>query len=156
MASEHALRRPAQAALKFDRTSVRFNQTCIIAFLLLGFLVNIPLPVAFVALVMALGTAWPQAALFQRVYRDLLRPNGILKPDVHEEDAAPHRFAQGMGAGVLILAVLAFLAGAPVVGWALALVVVALAAVNLVFGFCAGCFVYFQLQRLRRARAGGQ
>ena len=32
----------------------------------------------------------------------------------------------------------------------LTLVVVALAAVNLAFGFCAGCFVYFQLQRLRR------
>ena len=32
----------------------------------------------------------------------------------------------------------------------LAFVVIALAAVNLFFGFCAGCFVYFQLQRLRR------
>jgi hypothetical protein len=28
--------------------------------------------------------------------------------------------------------------------------VIALAAVNLFFGFCAGGFVYFQLQRLRR------
>ncbi|HMQ34233.1 MAG TPA: DUF4395 family protein [Chloroflexaceae bacterium] len=34
-------------------------------------------------------------------------------------------------------------------GWALALMVVALAAINLIFGFCAGCFVYTQLARLR-------
>jgi hypothetical protein len=27
--------------------------------------------------------------------------------------------------------------------------VIALAAINLIFGFCAGCFVYFQLHRLR-------
>ena len=45
---------------------------------------------------------------------------------------------------------IALLAGAPVAGWALALVVIALAAVNLLFGFCAGCFIFFQLQRLRR------
>jgi len=29
---------------------------------------------------------------------------------------------------------------------------VALAAINLFFGFCVGCFVYLQLARLRQAR----
>jgi hypothetical protein len=99
---------------------------------------------------MAIGTAFPQAALFQRIYRDVLRPAGLLKPDLHDEDAAPHRFAQGMGAAVLLIATIALFAGATVLGWGLSFVVIALAAVNLFFGFCAGCFVYFQLQRLRR------
>jgi hypothetical protein len=133
-----------------DRTALRVNQASIIGFLALAFLFDQPWLVAFVFAVMALGTAFPQAALFQRFYRDVLRPARLLKPDVHQEDAAPHRFAQGLGAAVLLLAALALFAGAPALGWGLAFVVIALAAINLFFGFCAGCFVYFQLQRLRR------
>jgi hypothetical protein len=34
------------------------------------------------------------------------------------------------------------------VGWSLAGVVALLAALNLFLGFCAGCFVYYQLNRL--------
>jgi uncharacterized protein DUF4395 len=133
-----------------DRTALRVNQACIIGFLALAFLLNQPWVVAFVFAVMAIGTAFPQAALFQRIYRDVLRPAGLLKPDLHDEDAAPHRFAQGMGAAVLLIATIALFAGAQSLGWGLSFVVIALAAVNLFFGFCAGCFVYFQLQRLRR------
>src|SRR5262245_17964887 len=133
-----------------DRTALRVNQACIIGFLALAFLLDQLWLVAFVFAVMAVGTALPQAALFQRIYRDVLRPAGLLKPDVHQEDAAPHRFAQGLGAAVLLIATIALLAGAQAIGWGLAFVVIALAAINLFFGFCAGCFVYFQLQRLRR------
>jgi hypothetical protein len=141
--------RPVAAAPSLDRNALRVNQAFIILFLALGFLIDQPWLVAFVCAVMAVGTIFPKAALFQRIHRDLLRPAGLLKPDMHAEDAAPHRFAQGMGAAVLLLAVVALFAGAATLGWGLTFVVIALAAVNLIFGFCAGCFVYFQLQRLR-------
>jgi hypothetical protein len=42
---------------------------------------------------------------------------------------------------------LALIAGVPVLGWALAWIVIALAALNLFTGFCAGCFVYYQLSK---------
>lgn len=35
----------------------------------------------------------------------------------------------------------------PVVGWVLAWIVMVLAAINLFLGFCAGCFMYYQLER---------
>src|SRR3954452_15385352 len=95
-----------------DRTALRVNQACIIGFLELAFVFAQPWLVAFVFAVMAIGPAVPQAALFQRIYRDVLRPAGLLKPDLHAEDAAAHRFAQGMGAGVLLLATAALFAGA--------------------------------------------
>lgn len=136
--------------VSLDRNALRTNQACIIAFLALGFVFNQPWLAAFVCAVMALGTLAPQLALFQRLHRDVLRPAGIIKADVHQEDPAPHRFAQGLGAAVLAVGVAALFAGAATVGWALVLVVVALAAINLVFGFCAGCFVYFQLKRFAR------
>ncbi|MCX7859194.1 MAG: DUF4395 domain-containing protein [Chloroflexus sp.] len=131
-----------------DRTALRVNQAIIIGLLVIAFVANLPWLVAVVAVVMALGTITPTLALFQRLYRDVLRPLGILRPDLHQEDPAPHRFAQGMGAAVLIFATLALWLGANLLGWALALLVVALAAINLIFGFCAGCFIFFQLQRL--------
>jgi len=149
MRGEAISARPA-GRRQVDRTALRVNQACIIGFLALAFLLDQPWLVAFVCAVMAIGAAFPQAALFQRIYRDVLRPAGLLKPDLHDEDAAPHRFAQGMGAAVLLIATIALFSGAMVLGWGLSFVVIALAAVNLFFGFCAGCFVYFQLQRLRR------
>lgn len=132
-----------------DRTALRFNQASIITLLVLGFLLDQVWLVVIVAAVMVLGTITPALAVFQRFYRDLLKPAGILKADPHTEDPAPHRFAQGLGGAMVVAASLALFLGAPVVGWGLALVVVVLAAVNLLFGFCAGCFVFFQLQRLR-------
>ena len=138
----------------FDRMALRVNQALIILFIVAAYILNLPLLVAFVALVMLAGTIVPAAALFQQFYRQVLRPAGLLKPDVHQEDPAPHRFAQGVGAVFLLAATGAFLLGAPGLGWVLAAIVAILAAVNLFFGFCAGCFVYFQLARaglLRRS-----
>jgi len=148
-AVDHAVGR---TGLSVDRTALKVNQAAIVALLLLAFVLALPWLVALVAVVMALGTISPQLALFQRLYRDVLRPAGLLHPDLRDEAAAPHRFAQGLGATVLGAAWLALVAGLGLLGWALTLVAVALAAINLFFGFCVGCFVYLQLARLRQAR----
>jgi hypothetical protein len=47
------------------------------------------------------------------------------------------------------LSVFALVVQATALGWALAWLVVVLAALNLFLGFCAGCFVYYQLNRLQ-------
>jgi hypothetical protein len=142
----------ASAAIgQVDRTALRVNQAFIVVLLALAFVLNQPWLAALVAAVMIIGTVAPSAALFQQIYRRGLRPAGLLRPDVHAEDPTPHRFAQGMGGTVLGLGALALFAGLSGLGWGLTILVIALAAVNLAFGFCAGCFVYFQLQRLRRA-----
>jgi DMSO reductase anchor subunit len=55
---------------------------------------------------------------------------------------------------VLLLASLSLWGGYTVLGWVLAWLVVVLAAVNLFFGFCAGCFAFYQLSRLGLIRRG--
>jgi hypothetical protein len=104
--------------------------------------------VVFVAAVMLLGTAAPSLSLFKRVYQHVLRPAGLVKPTVILDNPEPHRFAQGFGGVVLLGAIAALFAGAAALGWALVGLVVVLAALNLFLGFCAGCFVYYQLNRL--------
>jgi len=104
--------------------------------------------VVFVAAVMLVGTAAPTLSLFKRIYQHVLRPTGVVKPNVIGDNPEPHRFAQGFGGVVLLIAIAALFAGASVVGWALVALVIMLAALNLFLGFCAGCFVYYQLNKL--------
>jgi hypothetical protein len=136
-------------AKKVDTTAIKFNQASIIVLTSLAFVFDLPWLVLFVAAVLAVGTLWPGAALFQGVYRRVLKPLGLLKPHVIDDDPAPHRFAQGLGATFLGLSSLTLLVlGHFPLAWALAGLVVALAAINLFLNFCAGCFVYLQLNRL--------
>jgi hypothetical protein len=131
-----------------DSSALRANQSFIIGLSILAFVLNIPLIAAFVAAVMLIGTALPKLALFQSIYRSILKPAGLVKPDVIEDNPEPHRFAQGFGGTVLTVGVVALFLGQSLLGWALVWLVIALAALNLFLGFCAGCFVYYQLNRL--------
>jgi hypothetical protein len=138
---------------KVDTTAIKFNQASIITLTLLAFVLDLPELVLFVALVLAVGTIWPDAALFKQAYRHVLNPVGLLKTHVIDDDPAPHRFAQGLGAVFLGLSSLVLLVlGAIPLGWTLAGLVVVLAAINLFFNFCAGCFLYLQLSRLGLTR----
>jgi hypothetical protein len=140
-----------------DRSVIKTNQVGIVALVVLAFLFNLPWLVAVVAISLAAGLVAPEFGPFRLLYARALRPAGILRSDIVREDPAPHRFAQGVGVTFLSLAVVLLVVGAATVGWALAWLVVVLAAVNLVFGFCAGCFIHYQLSRrgLLGARRGG-
>jgi hypothetical protein len=132
---------------RVDHTLLKFNQASIILLLVLAFLFNWPWMVAFVSAVMLVGSIWPQAGLFKLLAQRVLLPAGILKSDVREDLPQPHLFAQAVGGIFLLVATFAFFAGAPTLAWLLTGIVVVLAAVNLFMGFCAGCFMYYQLAR---------
>jgi hypothetical protein len=130
---------------KVDHSALRTNLGFIIGFLLLAFILSAPILVGFVALVMLVGTFYPQAALFKQVYFQILKPRGIVKPDVIEDNPEPHNFSQGLGGLFNLAGFLSLVAGASVLGWALAWIVIVLASLNLFAGFCVGCFMYYQL-----------
>ena len=89
----------------------------------------------------------PWAVLFRRV----VRPR--LAPPAHLEDAAPPRFAQGVGLVFTLVALAGYLAGAPVVGAVATGFALAAALLNAVFRFCLGCEMYLLVRRLRPARS---
>jgi hypothetical protein len=139
--AEHTVR-------KVDHSALRTNQAFIIGLLLAAFIGNSWLLVLFVCVVMIVGTIWPGVGLFKRIYLHILKPSGLLKPDVIMDNPEPHLFAQGLGGAFLLGGTAALLAGASSLGWVLTWIVIVLAALNLFVGFCAGCFVYYQLNRL--------
>jgi hypothetical protein len=89
----------------------------------------------------------PWAVLFRRVVRPRLAA-----PD-HLEDAAPPRFAQGVGLVFALVALAGYLAGAPVVGAVATGFALAAALINAVFRFCLGCEMYLMVRRLWPARS---
>jgi Domain of unknown function (DUF4395) len=140
-----------------DHSALKVNQTGIVATVLVAFigsafykplLVLIPL----LAIVLLVGTFAPRFALFKQVYFKVLKPRGIVKPRPVQDRPEPHNFAQGLG-GVFLVVASAFLLPVPVIGLALALLVAVLAFVNLAFGYCLGCQIYFQLGKRGLIRA---
>jgi hypothetical protein len=131
-----------------DHTALRVNQAAIIILLLAAYIINTPLLVALVAVVMLGGTLLRRPG-FAFLYSRLLRPLGWVRPDVIPDNPEPHRFAQGFGGTVVLASLLAMLGGLAALGWGLTWLVIALAALNLFAGFCAGCAVYYWLNRLR-------
>ncbi|GII67291.1 membrane protein [Sphaerisporangium krabiense] len=99
------------------------------------------------SVVFALGLAG--ASPYGLLFRRLVRPK--LGPPVHMEDAAPPRFAQGVGL-VFALAGVAGLA-AQITPLALGATAAALLAafLNAAFGFCLGCETYLIIRRLMPA-----
>ena len=140
-----------------DHSALKVNQTGIVATVLVAFigsafyrpaLLLIPL----LAIVLLVGTFVPQYALFKQLYFKVLKPRGIVKPRPVQDRPEPHNFAQGLG-GVFLAVASAFLLPVPVIGLALALLVAVLAFVNLAFGYCLGCKIYFQLGKRGLIRA---
>lgn len=133
---------------KVDHSVLRVNQASIILALLSAFVFNAPWLAAAVAIIMLVGTAVGKPGFFL-IYTGILRPAGIVKPHILADNPEPHRFAQGFGGVVAALSAALLILGAPAAGWALSWLVVVLAALNLFVGFCAGCAVYYWLNRLQ-------
>lgn len=134
---------------RIDTHLGKFSQACTVLLSGLAFLFNQPVVVLIAALILAIAALFPEVSPFRLLYRWVVLPSRLLKPRMIEDDPAPHRFAQGVGAVFLIAStLLLFLVQAPVAGWTLDLIVFVLAGINLTVGFCAGCFVYYHLGRL--------
>jgi hypothetical protein len=136
-----------------DQNALRTNQVFIVATVAIAFLLGAERGawlIALLAVCMAIGVISPGNGPIQLLYRKVLVPAGIVRPNREADSAAPHRFAQAMGAVCLSLAAIVLFLGFDLAGWVLGFIVSTLALVNLLFGFCTGCFIYLQLGRFRQ------
>ncbi|HEV2476246.1 MAG TPA: DUF4395 family protein [Candidatus Dormibacteraeota bacterium] len=140
-----------------DHSALKVNQAGIVltvlltfvgSFFSLSFLALIPL----LGIVLLLGTFVPQLALFKQIYFKVLKPAGVVKPRPVQDRPEPHNFAQGLG-GVFLGIASALIFVTPIAAITLALLVAALAFVNLAFGYCLGCQIFFQLEKRGLVRA---
>jgi hypothetical protein len=152
--------RPKQVDSKIPRGKAAFHTLLPAAAFLIGGTAG--LETAGVATVGLTGLAMavsviggPKLSLIGQLFK-LIRRTFNLKPGQPEE-AAPHVFAEAVGAVFLLGSAAALLWLSPVVGWTLALIVVGLAALNWLAGICVGCQMYLLIARLRgRVRLAAQ
>jgi uncharacterized protein DUF4395 len=134
-----------------DSRAPRTNQAVIGALSLVAFLTGAEWLVAVLAAQLAIGlTLGRRFCLPCLLYFELIQPRfgeGSI------EDSRPPRFANMVGVAFLGAATLAFLIGAPTLGWTLTLIVAALALLAATTGFCAGCEMYRLSARLRGVSA---
>lgn len=127
---------------------VTLNRATLVVGIVGGLLLRQPLLTTALFLVLLAAVLFgPEGSLIFRVGRRLLARRIA---GAEREDRRMQRFNNLIAVTLLGAAQLAFLLGAPVVGWALALTVAVAASVALA-GFCVGCFLYtqFKLNRYR-------
>jgi hypothetical protein len=83
---------------------------------------------------------------YARIFRTWVRPR--LSPPAELEDAAPPRFAQGVGLGFALVGLVGFALGVPTLGLVAVGLALAAALLNAVFGFCLGCEIYLLGRRV--------
>jgi Domain of unknown function (DUF4395) len=141
------------AIVPFDRSVLKVNQMILMVAIVIGYLLALAYPgVAWIlpvlAVMMLAAVASPSLNVPRLLYTRVLRPSGIVKPRIVQEDPAPHRFAQLVGGVFLTAASIFVITGLLVVAWVLAWIVAALAFLNFAFNICVGCIVYAQLVRI--------
>jgi hypothetical protein len=134
-----------------DARAPRFNQAVIGLLALVSFATGwwplLALLAAQLAVGLTLGRRWCLPCL---AYFELVQPRVGEGPI---EDSRPPRFANAVGVVVLGAASLAHAGGFSALGWALGLLVAALALTAAATGLCAGCEVYRIGARMRGVRS---
>lgn len=106
------------------------------------------------AVVFAIGvTAGISRTPYSWLFKTLVRPR--LAPPHELEDAAPPRFAQGVGLLFAVVALGGYLAGGDLVGAVATGFALAAAFLNAAFGLCLGCEMYLLIRRIAPARPAG-
>ena len=80
-------------------------------------------------------------SIYGAVWRRIVKVAGLGPTEPEHE--YPPRFAQFLGSIALTLSLIAFVLGAAVLGWVLALAVAALQTLLATTGYCLGCRLYF-------------
>jgi hypothetical protein len=134
-----------------DARGPRTNQAVIGALALLAFVLDLEWLPAVLAAQLAIGlTLGRRFCLPCLLYFEVIQPRFGEGPI---EDSRPPRFANMVGVAFLGGATVAFVVGAPALGWTLILIVAALALLAAATGLCMGCEAYKLSARLRGVAA---
>lgn len=130
-----------------DHSAIKTGQLLAIIMLLGAFILGQWELVAVLAVIFMITALIYPLGPFILVYRLLLKPLGIVKPDMRIDNIQSHLFGQAVGAASAAIAAFALYAGFSYTGWILVWVLIALTAISFK-GWCIGCFLYYQLNQM--------
>jgi len=144
----HLLRKEPDMSTPVDQAELKFGQLLTIGFSISAYLfnnINILIILGFIFLL----SSSPLRSLspFMILYQYLIKPLHLIKSDYQLDNLQAHQFGQFIGALTVTLAVSLFYLNMPIAGWTIVFILVLLTAVSY-SGWCIGCFLYYQLNRL--------
>jgi hypothetical protein len=140
----------AKADIQIDPRGYRFGAAVTLVVSVVALLLGAELPgiIAMGALALLFlpgATVGPQATVQAWLFKKLIRPR--IGAPKETESFRPPRFAQQMGLGFSVLAVLFGVLSLPVLFYVFTGFVVVASFLNSVLGFCLGCEIYLLLKR---------
>jgi len=130
-----------------DQAEMRVQQFGVITLFLTAFVLDRWELVALQSVIFGLTFINPGFSPYIALYRHVLQPAGLIRPDRRLDNLEPHRFATMIGLLVSSSATVLLAAGYASIGWGLVWLIVVLAGIAFA-GWCAGCFSYYMLNRL--------
>lgn len=106
-----------------------------------------PIPLMVLGVIFLLSGTVRSLSPFSMIYRWVINPTGIMKSDYRLDNIQPHKFGQLVGALTVAIALGLMRSGYPLAGWSVVAVLIALTVISYA-GWCIGCFMYYQLNRL--------
>ncbi|MEE8416383.1 MAG: DUF4395 domain-containing protein [Desulfobacterales bacterium] len=130
-----------------DQAEMRVQQFGVITLFLTAFVLDRWELVALQAVIFGLTFLNTRFSPFIALYRHVLQPVGLIRPDRRLDNEEPHRFATMIGVIVSSSATVLLASGYASIGWGLVWLIIVLAGIAF-SGWCAGCFAYYMLNRL--------
>lgn len=130
-----------------DHAEIKLGQLIAIAISAYGLAWQDVRPLYVLALLFLLGGTLRQISPVSLLYRWVVSPLKIMRSDYRLDNIQPHKFGQLVGVLTVVLALVLIELGYSMAGWAVIGVLIALTFVSYA-GWCIGCFMYYQLNRL--------
>ena len=143
--------RPTQVDPRSMRVAAAITTVVLALVLVTPSPVSIALLIAQTAVFAISALVSLKASPYAILYARLVRPR--IGPPAELEDARPPGFAQTIGLGFAVLALIGFGLGAPDLGFIAVAFALVAALLNASIGLCLGCELYLALHRLRLVRA---
>jgi hypothetical protein len=105
------------------------------------------LPLMLLCAVFLLSGSIRAVSPFTLLYRWVVSPLHLIRSDYRLDNIQPHKFGQLVGALTVVIALGLIEVGYPMVGWSVVAVLIGLTVTSF-SGWCIGCFLYYQLNRL--------
>lgn len=130
-----------------DQNELRTHQVLVLIGLLIGFITDRWELVALQAVVFFITVLLPSNGPYVLIYKGVLKPLGLIKPDLRVDVPQAHRFAMSIGLLVTGSSSYMLFSGNSMIGWSLVWLILILGVIALA-GWCAGCFSYYMLNRM--------
>ncbi len=130
-----------------DQTGIKTGQLTVAVVLLLAFVANAPWLTVLVGAAQLSSALDVRNAPLKLLYKHVVKPLGIVQPNPQPDHNQPHRFSALIGSMFNFGAALLFALSAPLIGWTLVWIVIALANLSVWGNLCVGCWFYYRLSR---------